>query len=99
MGDKGLEASMQKIEEALQDPDAFDTYMTIKIEKMHQENMMNEREEKGIKIGEEKGIKIGEEKGKEEKELEIANNLKIEGFPLEIIAKTTGIPLSKVKNL
>jgi len=87
MGDEGLVASMKKIEEALQDPDAFDTYMTIKIEQMHQENVMRENLEKGMK----KGI----EKGKEE----TAVKLKNKGISLEIIAETTGMPLSKIKKL
>jgi len=44
-------------------------------------------------------IKYAEEKGRKEGKLEIAINLKKEGFSLESIAKTTGIPLSKVKKL
>ena len=83
MGDEGLAASLQKIEEALQDADAFDAYMTIKIEEMHQENVMNAKKEEG----------------KEERNIEIATNLKNKGIPLEIISETTGMPISKIKKL
>jgi len=106
MGDEGLKVSMKNLELALQNG-AFDAYFLEKLEEMHQENIMQEKlekgikigQEEGIKIGEEKGIKIGEEKGKEEEKLKMAIKLKNEGVPLEIISKTTEIPLSKIKKL
>ena len=56
-------------------------------------------EKKGIKKGIEKGIKKGVAIGAEKKEIEIAKNLKNKGFPLEIIAETTGLTLEKIKKL
>ena len=81
---------MKNLELALQNG-AFDAYFLEKLDEMHQENVMQEKLEKGIKIG--------REKGKEEEKLKIAIKLKNEGVPLEIIAKTSEIPLSKIKKL
>jgi len=94
MGDEGLKVSMKNLELALQNG-AFDAYFLEKLDEMHQENIMQEKLEKGIKIGEEKGIKIGEEKEK----LKMAIKLKNEGIDPEIIFKTTKILLSKIKKL
>lgn len=44
-------------------------------------------------------MKYREEKGKEEKEVEIAINLKNKGISLEIIAETTGMSISRIKKL
>lgn len=90
MGDKGLKASMECLENALQNG-AFDRYFYQKLNEFHQENVMNERIEKG-KLE-------GRLEGKEEEKLEIAINLKNEGIPIEIIAKTTELPISEVKKL
>jgi predicted transposase/invertase (TIGR01784 family) len=49
----------------------------------------------GKNEGREEGIEIGEER----KEVEIAKNLKNEGISIETIAKTTGLSVSKVKEL
>ena len=62
---------------------AFDEFFKIKLDEMHHENVLKE----------------SEEKGKKEKELEIATKLKKEDIPLETIAKTTGLTLSKIKKL
>jgi len=54
MGDEGLSTAIKRIEEALQDEDAYDAFMTYRIEEMHQENIMEEKrkEKKGKKKGE-----------------------------------------------
>jgi 2-keto-4-pentenoate hydratase/2-oxohepta-3-ene-1,7-dioic acid hydratase in catechol pathway len=44
-------------------------------------------------------IKYGREEGREERELEMAIELKKEGIPTETIVKTTGLPYSKIKEL
>jgi len=90
MGDEGLKVSMKNLELALQNGE-FDTYFLEKLEEMHQENVMQEREEKGRA----KGIK----EGKKEERVEIAINLKNKGFSLDRIAEITGMPISEVKNL
>ncbi|MCL2687153.1 MAG: hypothetical protein FWE58_01285 [Methanobrevibacter sp.] len=99
MGDEGLNVALKKIEEALQDEDAYDIYMTQKIKELQQKTMMEDREEKGIKIGEEKGIKIGEEKGREEEKIKIAFKLKNMGLSIEEVAKATGLKLEFIKKL
>ncbi|MCL2687812.1 MAG: Rpn family recombination-promoting nuclease/putative transposase [Methanobrevibacter sp.] len=85
MGNEGIGEAFKKIEEALQDEDTYDIYMTYKIKEMEQKNIMHERE----KIKEEKGIKKGMEKGMEKEKIEIATILKNDGHSIEYIAKTT----------
>jgi len=89
---------MKNLELALQNG-AFDAYFLEKLDEMHQENVMQEKLEKGIKIGREKGKEEGIKIGEEEEKLKMAIKLKNEGVPLEIIAKTSEIPLSKIKKL
>lgn len=40
MGDGDLAKAIKRIEESLQDEDAFDIFMTYRIEEMHQENII-----------------------------------------------------------
>jgi predicted transposase YdaD len=56
-------------------------------------------EERGIKIGEEKGIKIGEEKGRQERDIEIAHQMKLEGLSIELIIRLTGLSREEVERL
>ena len=82
MGDEGLKASMKNLELAIQNG-LFDEYFLIKLEEAHQENVGNERENKGRK----------------EREEEIALKLKNDGFPYEKIAEITGLSLSEIEEL
>jgi predicted transposase/invertase (TIGR01784 family) len=94
MGDEGLEASMKCLELALQNG-AFDEYFYQKLNEAHQENIINEEIEKGIKIKEEKIKK----EGKIEEKEKICIKLKNKGIPIEIISETTGLSISKIKKL
>lgn len=78
MGDEGLKSSMKCLELALQNG-AFDEYFYQKMNEFHQENVMNEKLEKG--------------------KVEIALKLKNKGIPLDIIAETTELPISKIEKL
>ena len=53
----------------------------------------------GMEKGMEKGLKEGMKKGKAERSVEIARNLKAEGIPAGIIAKTTGLSPEEIGNL
>lgn len=95
MGDKGLNIALKKIEEALQDEDAYNIFLEQKIEEIHQKNMIKEKEEKGIKKGRKEGI----EKGREEEKIEIAIKLKNKGISIEDIAETTCLNPEFIKKL
>lgn len=86
MGDEGLKSSMKCLENALQNG-AFDEYFYQKLNEFHQENVIKERIEKG------------KEEGREEKKLEIAIKLKNKGLPLDTIAETTGLSISRIEKL
>lgn len=58
------------------------------------DNIYTEREE-----GRAEGRAEGREEGREEEKLDNARNLKVLGVSAEIIAKATGLPLEKVKEL
>ncbi|MCL2687811.1 MAG: hypothetical protein FWE58_04680, partial [Methanobrevibacter sp.] len=68
MGNEGIGEAFKKIEEALQDEDTYNIYMTYKIKEMEQKSILNEREKRGI----ERGIKKGIKKGIKEEKIEIA---------------------------
>ena len=59
------------------------------------EYMLNERERKGLELGIEQGRSEGEAK----KQHEIAKNLKLDGIPMDVIAKNTGLTLEEVEKL
>ena len=90
MGDEGLKASMKNLELAFQNG-AFDEYFREKLDEMHQENIMQEKLEKGIKIG-----KI---EGKEEEKIEIAIRLKKLDLPIEQIVESTGLTPNFIEKL
>lgn len=83
MGNEGLRTAIKRTEEALQDEDAYDSFMTCRIEEMHQENIAEEIEKKGI------------EKGK----IEIATGLKNKGISIEDIAEITKLTPELIKKL
>ena len=58
-----------------------------------------EAEIKGRKEGEEKGRKEGEEKGRKEERIKNARNLKDNGVPLDLIAKSLGLSDDEIKLL
>jgi len=77
----------KKAERVLQDRDGYLAY--IKAD-------MAERDKNAqIRYGKKEGIEIG----KEENNLEVAKKLKNEGVSIEIIAKATGLSVSKIKEL
>ena len=63
-------------------------------EKFH-ENEKKEMYNQGIEVGLEQGL----EKGQSKKQLEIAKNLKLEGFSNEKIIKLTNISKEQINNL
>ena len=79
------------------------------------EDMRNEAEERGVKIGEERGVKIGEargvkigdergvkigeERGVKKARLQNASRMIADGLDLTIVAKYSGLTLSQVKEL
>ena len=100
--DEGLKTAVKRIEGAIQNENELWIYHKVQYEKLAAEKekiktkeKIKQVKQKERKIGEEKGIKIGEEKSK----VKIAIKLKNEGIPLEIIAKTTGITITKIKKL
>ncbi|MDR2174614.1 MAG: hypothetical protein LBO82_01590, partial [Synergistaceae bacterium] len=54
-----------------------------------------EIKQRGIEEGIEKGIAKGREEGK----LEVARNLLASGMPPEVIAKSAGLPLERIRGL
>ena len=63
------------------------------------EDMRNEAEERGVKIGEARGVKIGEERGVKKARLQNAYSMIADGLDLTIVAKYSGLTLSQVKEL
>ena len=79
------------------------------------EDMRNEAEERGVKIGEARGVKIGEERGVKigeargfkigeargvkKAQLQNASRMIADGLDLTIVAKYSGLTLSQVKEL
>ena len=55
--------------------------------------------EQGIAVGREEGISLGEQRGARQNALQTACNLKNMGFPLDKIAKATGLSLEEIKSL
>jgi len=47
----------------------------------------------------EKGIEIGVEKGREEKQIEIAKNLRSRGMDIHSVSDITGLPVSQIETL
>jgi predicted transposase/invertase (TIGR01784 family) len=76
---------------------------------------LDDATEKGIKIGKEKGIQIGHEKGRQEgiqigeergraegeqqAKIAMAQNLLKAGVSIDIIAQTTGLPITEIAQL
>ena len=56
-------------------------------------------EARGVKIGEERGVKIGEERGVKKARLQNAYSMIADGLDLTIVAKYSGLTLSQVKEL
>ena len=63
------------------------------------EYMLNERERKGLELGIEQGRSEGRSEGEAKKQHEIAKNLKLDGIPMDVIAKNTGLTLEEVEKL
>ena len=63
------------------------------------EYMLNERERKGLELGIEQGRSEGRSEGEAKKQHEIARNLKLDGIPMDVIAKNTGLTLEEVEKL
>lgn len=63
------------------------------------EYMLNERERKGLELGIEQGRSEGRSEGEAKKQREIAKNLKLDGIPMDVIAKNTGLTLEEVEKL
>ena len=55
--------------------------------------------EKGIKKGIEKGIEKGRAEGEIAERLKNAKNLKINGVPIEVIAKSLGLSQEEIEKL
>jgi predicted transposase/invertase (TIGR01784 family) len=55
--------------------------------------------EKGVRIGVEKGVRIGVEKGVKERDEEIVMNMIRYGMNLKDVAKITGHPIEKIKQM
>uniref|UniRef100_UPI00292F18A8 Rpn family recombination-promoting nuclease/putative transposase n=1 Tax=Pedobacter heparinus TaxID=984 RepID=UPI00292F18A8 len=53
----------------------------------------------GIRYAEKKAEEKGVEKGKLEEKIEIAKSLKDEGLSIELISKTTGLPIEEIEKL
>ena len=58
-----------------------------------------EAEAKGMKDGLEKGMEKGMEEGMEEARLEMARQLKLNGVPTDIIARSSGLPTEEIERL
>ena len=67
-------------------------------EEGHREGKKQGKEE-GLKEGIEKGMKKGREEGLAERTIEIAEKLKSQGMPDEVIAQATGLPISEIEKL
>ncbi|MDR2967751.1 MAG: Rpn family recombination-promoting nuclease/putative transposase [Methanobacteriaceae archaeon] len=85
--DDDIKLADKKIKEALSDEQALHDYYMRDLAKMEYISDMETSKEKGKK------------EGKREEKIEIASKLKNKGIPLEIIAETTNIPISKIKKL
>jgi predicted transposase/invertase (TIGR01784 family) len=85
---------MEEYQKSLKD--YWDEYANITTAK---EEGREEGRQEGIMIGEEKGIKIGEEKGRQERDIEIAHQMKLEGLSIELIIKLTGLSREEVERL
>jgi predicted transposase/invertase (TIGR01784 family) len=55
--------------------------------------------EEGREEGRQEGIMIGEEKGRQERDIEIAHQMKLEGLSIELIIKLTGLSREEVERL
>ncbi|WP_316812550.1 hypothetical protein [Pedobacter heparinus] len=53
----------------------------------------------GIRYAEKKAKEEGKEEGKLEEKIEIAKSLKDEGLSIELISKTTGLPIEEIEKL
>jgi len=62
-------------------------------------NVVDTAKEEGLEEGLEKGRKEGLEKGRKERNIEIAKAMKQSGVPIEVIAKTTGLSITKIEAL
>ena len=89
----------KKAERVLQDRSGYLAYIKADQAERDRIAQIEYGRQEGIEIGRKEGRKEGREKGREEVNIEIAKNLKNEGVSLELIAETTGLPLSKVKKL
>ena len=103
MGNEGLNIAIKRIEEALQNEDAYDIYMNQKIEEIHQNNIIKQKEKKSEEKGREKGIEEGREKGIEEGREEgiiiTATKMKNRGISIEEIAEITNLTPKFIKTL
>ena len=90
-GDKDYMDAIEKVEVFTKDPEFIGYYDA---EKQHRIDL-NEAHDAGIK----QGIEQGFEKGIEQRNLEIAKNLKEQGLSVEIISKVTSLTKEKIDNL
>lgn len=63
------------------------------------EKAIREGREEGLKQGRQKGLREGLREGKLRALIEIAKGFRDDGFPLEAIAKRTGLSIKKIKAL
>jgi len=87
MGNEGLNIAIKRIEEALQDEDAYDLYMNQRIEEIHQNNVIKQEKTKSRKEGMEEGIII------------TATKMKNMGISIDDIAKITNLTHKFIKTL
>jgi len=99
MGNEGLEIAIKRIEEALQDEDAYDIYMARKIEEIHQNNVMKEKIEQSKIEGIEEGRKEGKEESKIEEKIETAKRLKNMGLSINDVVKATELTPEFIEKL
>ena len=91
MGNEGLNIAIKKIEEALQNEDAYDLYMNQKIEEIHQNNIMKQEKNKSRKEG--------RKEGKKEGIIITATKMKSRGISIQDIAEITNLTPEFIKTL
>jgi predicted transposase/invertase (TIGR01784 family) len=69
------------------------------VRNLDDEKARKEGREEGLKEGREEGLKEGQDKGREERNAEIAGELKKKGVDIDIIASSTGLSRTEIEKL
>ena len=96
---KNIAQAKQKLSEINMDDKERKIYEKYIINTVRDRDALNTAKEEGLKEGLKEGIKEGEIKGELKAKIEVAKNLLVNGVPIEIIVKSTGLSEEEIDKL